>query len=203
MGDYDASSAYLEESLVLAREMHDKWGMGFALQFLGLIAAERGELAAARAMLEESLALRRELGDKQGTGISLKNLGEVARRQGSYAEALRLYQEGLAMVWDLKDLHSTADALEKLASLGAADEAEGQPRESTPVSAEKAARLFGAAEALREAIGAPRPPSIRVHYEMSLTAVRTQLGAEGFARAFTKGRALSVEQAVEEGTAET
>jgi hypothetical protein len=61
---------------------------------------------------------------------------------------------------------------------------------------ERAARLFGAAEALREAIGTPLPPADRAEHDRSVAAVRTALGEEAFAAAWAEGRALTLEHAV-------
>jgi DNA-binding CsgD family transcriptional regulator len=58
-----------------------------------------------------------------------------------------------------------------------------------------AARLWGAAEALREAIGAPIPPVERTHYEQVVTEVRRQLRNETFAVTWAEGRSMTPEQA--------
>jgi len=57
-----------------------------------------------------------------------------------------------------------------------------------------AARLWGAAESLREAMGTPIPPVYRVDYERPVTAARTQLGEKVFAEAWAEGRAMTSEQ---------
>ena len=62
--------------------------------------------------------------------------------------------------------------------------------------AEGAARLFGAAEALRQAIGAPIHPPESALYESCIEAVRCRLGRQAFEAAWAEGRALSLEQAV-------
>ncbi len=62
---------------------------------------------------------------------------------------------------------------------------------------ERAARLWGAAEALREVIGSPRPPNEREEYERGLATVREALGEEVFSAAWAEGRAMSLEQAIE------
>lgn len=68
---------------------------------------------------------------------------------------------------------------------------------------ERAARLFGAAEALRKAIGTPIPPSDRGEYDQSVASVRARLGEETFAAAWEESRAMSMEEtinyALEEG----
>ena len=60
----------------------------------------------------------------------------------------------------------------------------------------RAALLLGAAEALRNAIGAPVPPADRADYERSVAAVRTQLDATAFGAAWAEGRSTPLEQAI-------
>jgi hypothetical protein len=57
---------------------------------------------------------------------------------------------------------------------------------------EHAARLFGATEAVREALGAPVPPSERADYERHVAAVRAALDAAAWAA----GRAMALEDAI-------
>jgi DNA-binding NarL/FixJ family response regulator len=57
-----------------------------------------------------------------------------------------------------------------------------------------AARLWGAAEALRQHIGAPLPPVYRADYERSVAAARAHLGEKPFAAAWAQGRTMTPEQ---------
>jgi DNA-binding NarL/FixJ family response regulator len=59
-----------------------------------------------------------------------------------------------------------------------------------------AAHLWGAAEALREAIGTPLPPVEHVLYQRAVAAARTQLGEHAFATAWAEGRTMPPEQAL-------
>jgi hypothetical protein len=61
----------------------------------------------------------------------------------------------------------------------------------------RAARLWGAAAALREQIGAPMWPIDRPEYERRVAACHTALGDEAFEAAWQAGRALSWEQAAD------
>jgi non-specific serine/threonine protein kinase len=61
----------------------------------------------------------------------------------------------------------------------------------------RAARLLGAAEALREAIGAPTPPAGRAAHEREVAALRAALDGEAYAAAWADGRALPLERAVD------
>ncbi len=57
-----------------------------------------------------------------------------------------------------------------------------------------AARLWGTAEALREAIGAPLQPIEQADYDHAVAAVRSNLGEETFALTWAEGRAMRAEQ---------
>jgi hypothetical protein len=58
---------------------------------------------------------------------------------------------------------------------------------------ERAARLFGAAEALRHASGARLWAADRADYDHNLATTRAALGAETFAAAWAAGQALTLE----------
>jgi len=62
--------------------------------------------------------------------------------------------------------------------------------------AEWAARLLGAAGALRDALGSPLPPVDRADRDRSLAAARAVLGEAAFAAASAERRAMELEQAV-------
>jgi DNA-binding CsgD family transcriptional regulator len=57
-----------------------------------------------------------------------------------------------------------------------------------------AARLWGAAEAMRDDLNAPLPAVFCTEYEHAVTAARTQLGEKTFAAAWAEGRRMTVEQ---------
>jgi hypothetical protein len=58
-------------------------------------------------------------------------------------------------------------------------------------------RLWGAADALRQRLGAPLPPDNRDEAEREWEVLREALGAATFAAAFTEGQAMTWEQAIE------
>jgi hypothetical protein len=61
---------------------------------------------------------------------------------------------------------------------------------------ERAARLLGVAEALREALGTPMEPVLRAEYEREVAATRAALGEATFQTLFAEGRAMTLEQGV-------
>jgi hypothetical protein len=149
------------------------------------VAVHQGDYTGARALNEESQARFRELGDRQGIADSVDNLGLVAERQGNDVAARTLYKESLVLRREVGDQQGIAVSLEEFARLAGA---QGQPG--------CGAQLWGAADALREALGAPRPPNEIGECEQAFVALRSTLGEEGFAAAWAAGRALSLEEAI-------
>ncbi len=187
-GDFPRAADLYKESLVLFRELGAKDSISVLLNNLGVLAINQGDFSAARSLLEESLAIRRQLGDKQGMAMTGANLGVIALRQGDYAAARSLFKESLTIDRDLGDKRGISSQLEVFGLLAAA---QGH--------AERAARLLGVAEALREAIGAPLSISARAlfDYDRYLARVRAALGREALATVWAEGRAMTLEQAIE------
>jgi len=132
------------------------------------------------------LAIGRDLGDRDGVASSLYNLGDLACLQGDFASARAQYEESLSNRRDMGDQLGTARALEGLAAVVAA--------RSTSLHA---ARIWGAAERLREVIGTPLSPTERPRYDQYRAAARTAAPDDAaFDRAWQEGRALTLDQAI-------
>jgi DNA-binding CsgD family transcriptional regulator len=150
---------------------------------LGKIALSQGDVVKAQALFEECLAFYRAQGYRSETAEALAVLGQVAAVQQDYATAFARYEEGLLLARKADFKCNVASCLEGLAGVRAALGERLQ-----------AARLWGAAEALREAIGAPLPPIYRPAYERAVRAARAQFGEKAFAAAWAEGRTMTLEQ---------
>ncbi|MFL5801446.1 MAG: ATP-binding protein, partial [Roseiflexaceae bacterium] len=192
LGDYARAVAALEASLTLARQVGDHVVLGYVLLSLGSAAHLQGDDVRAAACYEESLALFRALGHTWGVAAVLHALSYVLRAQGDNARAIACFSESLTRYWKMGHKEGTSLCLNGLA--GVAGEM-GQPV--------RAARLFGAAEALRETIGLSQQSDERATYDRTVAALRAQLDAAAFAAAWAAGRALTVEQAIAEALAGT
>ncbi len=178
-----------EESLALRREISHTWGIAYALNNLGIVAREQGHYARATMLHEESLALRRKIGHTWGIASTLGELGIVTMKRGDYVRAKVLYQESLTLFRDLGDRRNIASNLERLAGVASA-------LGVAPEIAQGAARLLGAAGALRSTIGAPLPPNARADYEATVALLRTDLGDAAFDLAWAQGQRLPLEQTI-------
>jgi hypothetical protein len=61
----------------------------------------------------------------------------------------------------------------------------------------RAVRLFGAADALRERIGTPLPPSQQPLYDALVQSMRAELGDTPFQAARMEGYELTLQQAID------
>jgi non-specific serine/threonine protein kinase len=174
-----------EEALRIFRSLESDTS-SWALNALGLAAYEQGEIDRAEAHFEEALGEFRAAGDTYGAGFVLGNLAKVARARGDYDGANALLIESLGFRWEYEDKLGMAVCLRGLATVAVLTE-----------RYERAARLFGAADALREAIGASIPRH-HARYDRAVASVRTGLGETAFAEAWAAGRALQLAEAVTE-----
>ncbi len=180
--------AAFEEGLALFTKVQDEWGIALVLSGLGLIASEMDDFATARAQLEASRTLWQNQSDKWSLGDVLCLLGEVLHRQGDLVQAAELYAECLQVSHDVGDRIRMALMLHHFGVL-----AHARSDDSS------AARLFGAAAAMRSAANGSYWFTITSaeDYDREVDAARTALGEAAFAVRWAEGQALSVPQALD------
>jgi non-specific serine/threonine protein kinase len=186
-GRFAEAEACHQDALTIARSLGDRLYQGFALNGLGLTAYEQGDVDRAAAFFEEALVEFDAAESWFGKGIALAQLAKVARTRGEFGRAQVLFAESLALRWQNGDKVGIADCLQGLGRVAALTD-----------QLEQAARLFGAAEALREAIGAPTP-RFHTRYDQAVAKIRAGLGEAAFAESWAAGRAASLPDAVAEG----
>jgi predicted ATPase/transcriptional regulator with XRE-family HTH domain len=179
----------LEPSLAYFRAHGETNGVAWALNHLGHVAQLQGDEQRALALHQESLPLFQEIDILLGVAWALESLGEVALAQADLAGATRHFSESLGIFHELGD----PAVVWSLAGLGSVAAFGGQPL--------RAARVWGAVEALRQISGKRVAPASRATYERATALARTQLDIETFAAAWTAGQALTLEQAIAEARA--
>ncbi len=183
-----AEALLAESPAIMQRENANPLLIGMTLHSLGQAAQLRGAYDRAAQLHQESLECFQAFGDRAvGLTWAYHSLGETALGMGLLDEAARYLAQGLALSQTLNEQRDMAWCLAGLGSVAALDE---EP--------ERAARLWGAAERLRQAIGCRPPPAARATYERAMAAARAQLGEDAFAAAWKAGAALTLEQAIAE-----
>jgi predicted ATPase/serine/threonine protein kinase len=110
-GDYASACSLVRESMGIARELKDDWGVAVSLNALAVITRNQGSIAESRSLFEESLVVWRELGDRAAVARALSNLANVVKLQGDYALARSLYEECLSIFKELGDTTGMAWSL--------------------------------------------------------------------------------------------
>jgi len=185
-GNLEKASEYYERALTISREIDSKYVVAGATRGLGAVAWQRGDHEKANALYKESLAATREVGDTYNPILVLLDLGLLELAKDNHPQAQKYLKESLAWVTKADQRILLPQFLEAFASLATAIK-----------NPERAARLFGAAEALRENAGTPIFPVDRNEYKRHLTLARTQLDDAAFTAARNAGRAMTLEQAIE------
>ena len=186
-GDLERATTLLEESVAMKRQIGNQVGLAHSLNNLGILALDAGDPDRAIAYLEETLAIDRELGNPAGIADSLGNLAGILAGTGDLGRAAALDAEALELRRTLGDRLSIAHNLDSIAATA-----------SRAGFADVGARLFGAAERLREELLAPIPRSEQARYESGVNIARSALSAEEFAQAWAAGRSLALDDAIAE-----
>jgi predicted ATPase/DNA-binding SARP family transcriptional activator len=215
--DFQSAWSLYSEALALRREHGGPSDVSASLNNLGTVVHRQRDFEAAKTLYRESLAIRRELGDSQGIAGSLNNLAGVALAERDYSGARSLHKESLPIRRDLGDSQGMAASLEALAEtewqwldpLGVDElstnsrEEKGQGTHECVRAAIRAARLLGAADGLRKAIGAPMLPDEKAENERLIQRIQEVVDAELFAAEWGKGRMMNLEDAVSSALAES
>ena len=186
-GQMDAVVNLASEAVEAARVDDPGFLLGWSLMILGSALRDTGDLHGATAALEEALTLFRGVGGVSGEANVLMNLAGVARAEGSPARAARLHADALRL---RRDAGMLTDAYDDLVGIAEVAQMMGY--------LEPAARLLGAEESYGTVFGSVGWGVTPVRRERTRRAVMEQLGDERFRKLWDAGRALSIQEAIDE-----
>jgi predicted ATPase/DNA-binding SARP family transcriptional activator len=224
-GDYDRAAALSEQSLALWEELGDVSGTARSLLSLGTVAAEQGDHERAIELSERAAELYGESGDRRGHALAVSNLGGIALERGEYAKAAELSEQAYGLFETLEDSEGMAFALVNQGFAALSEHRHDRALEllrralrslaelefrdvigycfeglaavlALTARAEEAAKLLGAAEALRESLSVSLAPAEQETHDETVAAVRDALGEEGFSVAWRQGRELALDEAI-------
>lgn len=116
---------------------------------------------------------------------TLNFMGNAALARGDMAEASRLYARSLVLRHEMGDREGLAAPLEGLAAVA-----------GRLGKLERAYRLYGAAEALRDSIGSPLPPTDVTLHSSTIASLKSGPSEDARTAEWEAGRAMHIEQAV-------
>jgi predicted ATPase/class 3 adenylate cyclase len=220
----DAAVHLFERSLAIWRDLGDREEQARELNSLGIVQRHLGNTGAARSLLEEAVAIDRELGSHR-LGAALTNLGQLESASGRLDRAIELLREALTVDQRQGDLFGVAVDQQSLAliSLRAGRPREASDQLAASFSyvtssgntsllvnvlelhaaitaglgdALQAARLAGAAEAIRQESGMLISPQEAAMVDEHLAPARAAVTPQEWQAALAAGRALSQAEAL-------
>ncbi|WP_411720891.1 ATP-binding protein [Mycetocola sp.] len=184
--DPAGAAAHLESSLAIFRDTGDNWGEAMALVALGRVALLQHDVQDALERFQNSLTLARKQREQLGEAIALHHLGWAQLLLGSLPDAQTSFDESLSLSLAASHDEGIAYGLEGMVATSAS---RGE--------LERAGRLLGAAERLREQSGLYNAPSFSFHQQW-VGQILASDGASLFEQARAAGRTLSARAAAEE-----
>ncbi|MBA3378338.1 MAG: AAA family ATPase, partial [Chloroflexia bacterium] len=168
--DYAEAVSVLEEAATLLDLVGDISGLANAHMYRGMVALDQGDPLRAHTLLTKALGLYRQDGFAFGVASALLALGQVEADGGNLAGAAGRYAESLRLWIDVKNGEGLVDAVRATATMAV-----------TCHLPEPAARLFGAASAMGDALGYVPPPAARERLDVAGSAARAALGQPAYA----------------------
>ncbi len=189
-GEWDASADWHRRAEARFREEGSTQGVAWARHDLGLLARDHGDLGSAAELLRASLRDFRQLDYPWALAWSAWGLGTTLSAQGGLEEAGLLLAEALRIYTDMNDPRGVAQCLDALAFIA-----------SERAHYETAARLIGAAAALRERVAAHQPDTEQARSSAVERVLAQALGPDDADALIHAGRTMPAQQAVDLATA--
>jgi predicted ATPase/DNA-binding SARP family transcriptional activator len=176
----------VRKALAWFRESHDLYGLRLSFLLLSAVHQIQGDLTKSVEAAEEGVRVARVFGLDRELAIALQSLGMAVTRSGDMRRATALFRESLESMRRDPQTLFLSRGLEMLALclIG----------QNAPV---EAARIYGAAQTLRESIGAKMWQLDKDQHEPIMARARRRAGEAEFQRAFDEGRLLTSETVIE------
>jgi predicted ATPase/DNA-binding CsgD family transcriptional regulator len=184
-GNYDVAEPVFQENLAYFAETDDRVWHAHALFHLGVIAFAHGDDIAAMRSCEEAVDRYDQAGGRLDAIDPLRYLVLAACRFGDVERARRAAADNLQRLEERQSVEALAGGIADVATLAAAMKRWVD-----------AARLFGAAEGLRESQRATFTLPARGAYDAAFEATRTRLDRKTFQGAWAEGVGLTSEAAL-------
>lgn len=184
--DPTKGNEYISKGLALLKNTTHHFWQTMLLFGLGMAARFQGRFEEARERFAPLLEVFREMGDQHRTNMIHSECAHMERLEGHHDKAASMYRETILEWQRLGHRAAVANQLECFAFIAKVHE-----------QTERAAKLFGAAEALREKINIPMSEVEQVEYERETADLKANMDENEFASDWAQGRSMTMEQALQ------
>ncbi|MEJ2264498.1 MAG: adenylate/guanylate cyclase domain-containing protein [Anaerolineales bacterium] len=185
-GDFSKAIDIHEEACDLLREHGTRWSYGITMYGFGHLAMSQKEFTLAREKFNIALQTMQELGSHRNVSMIKSDMAHVLRYEGKYPQAMSSYGETIREWQKMGHRSAVAHQLECMAFIAKYVE---QP--------EKALRLLGAAQALRQRIEIDMTALERAEYDKEVADLKAHINENEFTSLWADGRSMTMEQAIQ------
>ncbi len=185
-GDFNESQKYLALLQGLTKDIPGSFQSG--LLFLGLAYNARflKQFESAKKHFEAGRKMFERVGNKSFVTLLTAEIAHTERAMGNYAKAKNTYQKTIKKFQDMGNRPAVAHQLECFAMIAIVEE---EPQ--------RAAKLFGAGEAIRALTGHKRTDEEEAEEAQFMSQLRSMLAEAEFNTLWVEGQSMGMEQAIE------
>jgi predicted ATPase/DNA-binding SARP family transcriptional activator len=186
VGELAPAKALAAECVAVARSAaFPPAEMGFALWIQCTALLQAGDVESAEAAAREAETLWRSTGDRWGLSMVLHGMGMAELGRGELEPAAHRFREAIDLLRRDGEPYFVARSIEGLAIVRVHQG-----------DLDRASRLFGAAEAIRETIGAPLLAFEEARYRQTIAILAPLLESQKRAASWAEGRSMTLDEAV-------
>jgi predicted ATPase len=185
-GNLVESRKYLALLQEITKDIPLSFQSGILLLGLAYNARFLGQFETAKKHFEAGLKMFERVGHKGFVTVMTAEIAHTERAMGNYAKAKNTYKETIKEFQDMGNRPAVAHQLECFAMIAVVDE---EPQ--------RAAKLFAAAEAIREVTGHKRTDEEEAEEAQFVSRLRAMLAQTAFNTLLMEGNALTMEQAIQ------
>ena len=183
--DNEESRALVAKGLAALKGSENRFGHTMILFATAMGARFNGRFEEARTQFAPLVPIFRDMGDHHRSNMVRSEMAHMERLEGRHEKAIAMYRETILEWKRLGHRAAVANQLECFAFIAKAHE-----------QTERAIKLLGAAEGLREIIKIPMSEVEQVEYVREVADLKTNMGETEFTSLWAEGRALTMEQAI-------
>ncbi len=184
--DPTKGNEYVSKGLALLKDTPHHFWQTMLLFGLGMTARFQGRFDEARERFAPLLTVFRDMGDQHRTNMIHSECAHMERLEGHHDKAESMYRDTIIEWKRLGHRAAVANQLECFAFMAKIHE-----------QVERAAKLFGAAEALREIIKIPMSDMEKIEYDRETADLKANMDEKEFTSRWTEGRSMTMEQAIQ------
>jgi tetratricopeptide (TPR) repeat protein len=184
--DPTKGNEYISKGLALLKNTPNHFWQTMLLFGLGMVARFQGRFDEARERFAPLLVVFRDIGDQHRTNMIHSECAHMERLEGRHDKAKAMYSETIIEWQRLGHRAAVANQLECFAFIAKAHE-----------QTDRAIKLLGAAERLREIIKIPMSEVEQVEYDREVADLKTNVAEKEFTSIWEVGKSMTMEQAIQ------